>query len=134
MALSRNTVNVANLISLCNTLYRHFVFQKKSLFPSQSVLTQHFANRLTLFVKLLKGSAVIIIRQFSLQSQSFSNNMRLYTLHYISVNCSTCFGWYLHPSLGAHITVITASGTGQTVAATFRCRGAVGIAVGTGPR
>jgi hypothetical protein len=23
--------------------------------------------------------------------------------YYISVNCSTCFGWYLHPSSGAHV-------------------------------
>jgi len=30
--------------------------------------------------------------------------MRLYTVYYISVNCPTCFGWYLHPSSGAHIT------------------------------
>ena len=22
-------------------------------------------------------------------------------------NCSTCFGWYLHPSSGVHITVST---------------------------
>jgi len=28
-----------------------------------------------------------------------------YTIYYISVNCSTCFGWYPHPSSGAHITV-----------------------------
>jgi len=40
--------------------------------------------------------------------------MGLYTVYYISVNCSTCFGWYLDPSSGAHITVITSSGTGQT--------------------
>jgi len=26
-------------------------------------------------------------------------------------NCSTCFGWYLHPSSGVHITVFTVSGT-----------------------
>jgi len=31
----------------------------------------------------------------------------------LSVNCSTCFGWYIHPSSGAQITVTTASGTGQ---------------------
>jgi hypothetical protein len=30
-------------------------------------------------------------------------------------NCSTCFGWYLHPSSGAHINVSTASGICQTV-------------------
>jgi len=32
----------------------------------------------------------------------------------------------LHPSPGAHITVITASGTGQTFSATFRYGGEVG--------
>ena len=33
------------------------------------------------------------------------------TLHslFISGNCCTCFGWYLHPSSGAHTTVSTAS-------------------------
>jgi len=51
--------------------------------------------------------------------------MRLYTVYYISVNCCTCFGWLLHPSSGAHIYVITASGTGQTVSAIFRYRGTV---------
>ena len=34
---------------------------------------------------------------------------------FISGNCSACFGWYLHPSSGAHKTVSTASGTYQTV-------------------
>jgi hypothetical protein len=48
------------------------------------------------------------------------------TVYYISVNCSTCFGWLLHPLPGTHIIVITASGTGQTVSATFRYRGEVG--------
>ena len=28
----------------------------------------------------------------------------------LSGNCSTCFGWYLHPSSGAQTTVSTASG------------------------
>jgi len=36
-----------------------------------------------------------------------------YTQFVLSVNCSTCFGWFLHPSSGAQITIFTASGTGQ---------------------
>jgi len=38
------------------------------------------------------------------------------TLHssFISGNCSTCFGWYFHPSSGAHTTVCTASGICHT--------------------
>jgi len=38
------------------------------------------------------------------------------------------------PIIKAHITVITASCTGKTVSATFRCRGAVGTAVPTVPQ
>ena len=50
----------------------------------------------------------------------------------MSVDCSTCFGRLFHPSSGTYITVITASGTGQTVSATLRYRGAaVGTAVPT---
>jgi hypothetical protein len=50
------------------------------------------------------------------------------TLHslFISENCSTCFGWYLHPSSRAHTTVSTASGTCHTVTATCCYRGGVG--------
>ena len=38
--------------------------------------------------------------------------MQLYSVYYISVGSSTCFGCW-HPSSGARTTVITASGTGQ---------------------
>jgi hypothetical protein len=39
------------------------------------------------------------------------------TLHnlFISENCCTCFGRYLHPSLGAHATLSTVSGVCRTV-------------------
>jgi hypothetical protein len=38
----------------------------------------------------------------------------------LSGNCSTCFGWYHHPSSGAQTTVPTASGICHTVTATCR--------------
>ena len=42
-----------------------------------------------------------------------SNETQLYKAYLFQENCSTCFGWYLHPSSGAHtcITVFTVSGT-----------------------
>jgi hypothetical protein len=42
------------------------------------------------------------------------------TLHslFISGNCSICFGWYLHPSSGAHTNASTASGICSTVTVT----------------
>ena len=52
----------------------------------------------------------------------------IYSL-FISVNLSMCFGWYLHPSLGAHVTVSTASDISKTVTATFRERDWTGTAV-----
>jgi hypothetical protein len=50
------------------------------------------------------------------------------TLHilFISENCSTCFGWYFHPSSGVHTTASTASGICHTVTAICRYRGRVG--------
>jgi len=43
------------------------------------------------------------------------------TLHslFISGNCPTCFGWYLHPSSGAHIPVSTASGICHAITTTY---------------
>jgi hypothetical protein len=50
------------------------------------------------------------------------------TLHslFISGNCSTCFGWYFHPSSIRHTPVSTASGIYHTVTAIYRYRGRVG--------
>ena len=45
---------------------------------------------------------------------------------FISGNCSTCFGWYFHPSSEAHTTVSTASDICHTVTAICRYRGRVG--------
>ena len=44
----------------------------------------------------------------------------------LSGNCSTCFGWYHHPSSGAQTTVSTASGICDTLIAICRYRGRVG--------
>jgi hypothetical protein len=43
-----------------------------------------------------------------------------------SGSCSTCFGWYHHPSSRAQTTVSTASGICHTVTAICCCRGRVG--------
>jgi len=51
--------------------------------------------------------------------------MQRYTV-YFSGNCSTCFGWYHHPSSGAQTTVSTASGICHTVTAICCYRGRVG--------
>jgi hypothetical protein len=40
-----------------------------------------------------------------------------FTQFILSGNCSTCFGWYHHPSSGAQTTVSTASGICYTVTA-----------------
>ena len=41
----------------------------------------------------------------------------IYSL-FISANCSTCFGSYLHPSSGPHITVSAVSDINETITAT----------------
>jgi hypothetical protein len=55
--------------------------------------------------------------------QYISNKMQRYSL-FISGNCSTCFGWYHHPSSGAQTTASTASGISHAVTAICRyCKG-----------
>ena len=50
------------------------------------------------------------------------------TLHrlFIPGNCSTCFGWYFHPSSEAQTTVTTASGICRSVTAACCYRARVG--------
>jgi hypothetical protein len=62
-------------------------------------------------------------------SSSYSNYSNIYptrcnvTQFILSGNCTTCFGWYLHPSSGAQTTVCTASGICHAVTATCSYRG-----------
>ena len=50
-------------------------------------------------------------------SINVQHDATIYSL-FIFLNCSTYFGWYLHPSSGAHITVSAVSGINETVTAT----------------
>jgi hypothetical protein len=56
---------------------------------------------------------------------SISNKMQLYTVYLYLEIYSICFGWYCHPSSGAHTTVSTASGICHTVTVICRHRGRV---------
>jgi len=64
-----------------------------------------------------------IVLEVSKETQSVSiiiqKDTTIYRL-FVSSNCSTRFGWYLHPSSGAHITVSTVSSIIETVTATCR--------------
>jgi hypothetical protein len=70
-----------------------------------------------------------IIRRFKVYGQVhrkyIQQDATLQSL-FISGNCSTRFGWYFHPSSGAHTTVATESGICHTVTAICRYRGRVG--------
>jgi len=74
-----------------------------------------------------------IVSQKVFTQESFQNIFQyIYPTRYnvtqfiLSGNCSTCFGWYVHLSSGAHTTVSTASGICHTVIAICRYRGGVG--------
>src|SRR5215475_8611602 len=70
-----------------------------------------------------------IIRRFnvygSLHRKYIQQDATLHSL-FIYGNCSTCFGWYFHPSSGAHTTLSTVSGICHTVTAICRYRGRAG--------
>ena len=61
------------------------------------------------------------MEKFILLPIIFQQDATIHSL-FISVNRSTCFGWYLHPSSGNHVTVSTASGISKTETANCRER------------
>jgi hypothetical protein len=74
-----------------------------------------------------------IIRRFNVYGSVHCKYIPIYiqpdaTLHslFIFGNCSTCFGWYFHPSSGVNTTVSTASGICHTVTAFCRYHGRAG--------
>jgi len=73
--------------------------------------------------------SVVFYVHVSVHRESMSiivqQNATIYSLLYF-YKLLYIFGCLLHPSSGAHITVITAYGTGQTISAPFRYRGEVG--------
>jgi len=63
----------------------------------QDALFSQFISIIILYIVFMFMGPCIVN-----QCQQMFKKMRLYTVHYISVNCSTCFGWYLHLSSGTH--------------------------------
>jgi hypothetical protein len=84
-------------------------------------------------LQFLQSTSSLVSPQMNVTTEySFryiSNKMQHYTVYLFLENCSTCFGWYLHPSSGAHTSAFTACGTCQTVTATCRYRGRVGTEI-----
>ena len=82
--------------------------------------------RKTIFSLIAAHTATPVANLTQINTITFQYNIQQYaTLHssFISGNCSTCFGWYLRPSSGAHTTVSTASDIYQTVTPPCRYRG-----------
>ena len=97
--------NVKKILRSAHTVYFSVLHRPRNTdnFPTQHPLTSCYNRRLYL-------------------SPYIQQDATLHSL-FISGNCSTCFGWYLHPSSGAHTTVSTASGICQTDTATCRYSG-----------
>jgi hypothetical protein len=81
-------------------------------------------------MRLLTVCLILILLMWRI---GWDNSISIYiqqdaTLHslFISGNCSTCFGWYFHPSSGAHTPASTASGICHTVTTICLYRGIVG--------
>jgi hypothetical protein len=77
------------------------------------------------FIKVLSGGAKLFRADRRTHMRKLYSSIYIQqdaTLHslFISGNCCTCFGWYLHASSGAQTTVSAASGICHTVTATCR--------------
>jgi hypothetical protein len=79
----------------------------------------------TLVLKVTQNYVYPYIKSKKFNSNIYQTRCNV-TQFIISRNCSTCFGWYHHPSSRAQTTVSTASGICHTVTATCHYRGRVG--------
>jgi hypothetical protein len=61
-------------------------------------------SEIRLLLLTFMGSCLVNIFQICIQQDAPLHSL------FISGNCSTCFGWYLHPSSGAYTTISTISG------------------------
>jgi len=143
-------VNFMNFLvdSLLQCYDWHETFYTLLLSRYWKLLSSVWHIRLLLFLHGAQGQCGIITLSFRVYEYSFShkfnvyrsvhrkyillyisNKMQRHTGLFISGNCSTCFGWYLHPSSGAHTTVSTASGICRTVTAPSRWRYSPGWAL-----
>ena len=116
-------------------IYFHFLFSSSSSYP------QHFKKicKLSriLYCTLCHVSLYIFLEE-NIQRWSWASCKLPVTYSNIHPtrcnvtqfilpgNCSTCFGWYHHPSSGVQTTVSTVSGICHNVTATCRYRGRVG--------
>ena len=102
-------------LSLCWASPIQFIYPHPTSWRSILILSTHL--RLGLPSRLLPSG----FRTKTLYTPFHHLYAPKYSL-FISVNHSTCFGWYLHPSSGPHVNVSTASGISKTVTATCRER------------
>jgi hypothetical protein len=94
-----------------------FTFVNKVTFTKVTNITM-----VTFVTKEVNGTFLLLLSRLLTLPHILVYIQRAATLHslFISVNHSTCFGWYLHPLSGAHTPVSTASGICYTVTANSR--------------
>ena len=108
---------------------------KAYIFLSQSICNKLLIKQLQIRTTCIRNNALhdltlikIIVSHF-VSTGSFYSNTYLtkcnFTQFILPGNCSTYFGWYLHPSSGAQTTVSTASSISHTVTVICRYRGRV---------
>jgi len=93
--------------------------------PLFNAILQNVRNSVTCLHDLISLKTLIFMGPCIVIIILISNEMQL-SQFILSGNCSTCFGWYHHPSPGAQTTVSTVSGICHIVTVICRYRGRVG--------
>jgi hypothetical protein len=112
------TINCIRPVHKCKLSWQQFLFEICGISTrALMVKIQGYTNNCTILTLILLmwriGWAPNSIPIYIQQDATLDSLL-------ISGNCSTCFGWYFHPSSGAHTTVFTASGICHTVTAICR--------------
>jgi hypothetical protein len=112
------------LYNLSNRQRRYITLSVNKIYSNEFDYSRHI-----IFSVDLRVRHFVACVWFNVHGSAHRKNILIYhvyptrcnvTQFILSVNCSTCFGWYFHPSSEAHTTVSTAPGIYHTVTATCR--------------
>ena len=111
----------------CNRLHRLGAVQSHNdALPTVKIMQLHTGKKQCNNNNNNNNKQKTLVRTCTKISRNRPGRQRNHTVESTSSNCTTCFGWYFHPSSGAHTTLSTASGICHAVTAICRYRGRVG--------
>ena len=99
---------ILHFVGISCNITLHYKYNIRFIFNSLLlviIVSMTHAWKMDIILIRLENISATLSKERNYSFLYISNEMHLYTVYLSPENCSTCFGWYLHPSSGKHITI-----------------------------